>query len=614
MAFGIAAIAREAGLFERSDLGVHDRLVRSSYANVADERFVLVLESEDDLRRWKHPLSDDVLAELVTRILAAEPAVIAIDKYRDVPVEPGSQRLAELLGRSDRVYWVKKFGSKPSEDVPAPAALDARFTGCGDLVDDRDGMLRRGLLYLDDPQRVCYSLGYQVARHMAAEKKLSFAVSKQDPDRFDLGPAHVRALEGCSGPYSNIDTAGFQVALPSAAGMRFKSVGLSEVLDGKVAPETFRGKAVLFGSTAVSLGDFFNVPSLANEGLEKVTGVSVHAGIASYLLRVAEGTTAPVRLAAQSAGLALAAFFALAAGLLATARRSLRITVAGLVALMALLAAAALVMAKGGVFAGVTTAAVALSLAFVAGIVRSEFLERRERAQLMSLFGRHVSPEVAADLWERRDEFFTHGAVKPRQITATIFFLDIRSFTTVSEKLEPGRVVPWLNGGLTVMIGEIMRHRGVVTRFAGDAIMAIFGSPVPRETEEARALDAANAIDAGLAIGPALDALNAKYEAQGLPKIRVRIGINTGSVTQCSVGAADRTEFTVLGDPTNTASRLESYSMEDGGETARILIGDETFRYAGERYEVRLIGSIPLKGKEIPVTVRQVLSKRQLGG
>jgi adenylate cyclase len=288
-------------------------------------------------------------------------------------------------------------------------------------------------------------------------------------------------------------------------------------------------------------------------------------------------------------------------------------TVAGLAVTAGLVGLASTLLAAQGVYAAVTAPAVAMALAFVAGIVRSEWLERRERAELMSLFGRHVSREVAEDLWRKRDEFATHGAIKPQQIVATMFFLDIRSFTTVSEKLDPSRVVPWLNRGLTAVIGEITRHKGVVTRFAGDAVMAVFGAPVARATEAHFAEDAANAIDAALAIGPTLDALNARFDEEGLPRIRVRIGINTGPVTQCSVGAADRVEFTVLGDAVNTASRLESYSMEDTGESARVIIGEETFRLAGERYEARMVGSIQLKGKEVPVTLRQVLSKRKGG-
>jgi adenylate cyclase len=104
--------------------------------------------------------------------------------------------------------------------------------------------------------------------------------------------------------------------------------------------------------------------------------------------------------------------------------------------------------------------------------------------------------------------------------------------------------------------------------------------------------------------------LNARYDVEGLPHIRVRIGINTGTVMQCSVGAADRAEFTVLGDAVNTASRLESYEMEDRGEAARVIIGEETFRLAGGRYETQLVGSIQLKGKENLVTLRQVSTKR----
>lgn len=610
-AFVLAGAAREAGFFERADLALHDSLVRASYETAKPEdRFVIVLESEADLRRWKYPLSDEILADLIARVLEANPAVLAIDKYRDAPVEPGRQRLEQVLRGSDRVYWVRKFGTRPGDDIPAPAVLDSRFVGCNDLVDDRDGNVRRALLYLDDGKQTCYSLGLQMANHVANRKAVAFAFPREDPDHFVLGKARIRALDASDGPYVRADAAGFQIAFPSAARAAFQTVGLSDVLDGKVPAERLRDKVVLFGSGAQSLGDFFNVPSKAAEGYEKVNGVEMHALVASYLLLAASGSAVPIQLAPRGVALALAAVFAFGAGFVACARRRLPMTLAGLALVAFLLGLAAYGLARNGIFTGITAAAVAVSIAFVAGIARSEWLERRERAELMSLFGRHVSPEVAEDLWRRRDEFARHGAIKPRQVVATILFLDIRGFTTVSEKLAPDVIVGWLNRGLTVMIGEIMGHKGVVTRFAGDAIMAIFGAPVPRTNEAEMAADAANAIEAGLGIGPALDRLNAAFEKEGLPRIRVRVGINTGSVTQCSVGARDRMEFTVLGDPTNVASRLESYSMEDRGETARVLVGEETFRLAGERFETTLVGSIALKGKEQPVTLRQVLSKR----
>ena len=605
--FVVAALCRETGLLERTDLAIHDRLVRSEYPAVPDDRFVVVRESEADLRRWKFPLSDEVFADLIARLLAAEPAVIGIDKIRDVPVEPGSQRLAEMLRKADRVYWVRKFGNGPAEGVPAPSALPPRFAGCDDVVDDRDGVVRRAFLYLNDDKDTCYSLAFQVARHLAAQAHIDFVIPKKDGDPFDLGGARIGAIDPSDGPYAHIDAAGFQVPFPSERALRVRVVGLTDVLEGRIDPATFKGRAVFFGSGAESLRDYFNVPD--GEGPQKVFGVELHAGLASYLLGASQARVPAMKLAPPAFGLVLTAILAMLAASLACARLSLGLTVGGGVIAFVALGFTAHVMAHNGGFSGYTAPLLALVLALTAGIARGLWLERHERAQLMSLFGRHVSPEVATDLWHRREEFFAGGGVKPREVVATMFFLDVRSFTTVSEKLEPARLVAWLNRGLSAMIGEITRNHGVVTRFAGDAIMAIFGSPVPRETEEARARDAMNAIDAALAVGPALDRLNAEFLSEGLPAIRVRIGVNTGVVTQCSVGAADRAEFTVLGDATNTASRLESYTMEDRGETARILIGEETFRYAGHHYATEMVGDLQLKGKEKAVTVRQVLSR-----
>lgn len=605
----VAAGLRETGALVRADLAVHDALVRWAVPAQADERFVIVLESEADLRRWKFPLADAIFAELIARLLDAEAAVVAVDKYRDTPVEPGSDRLAQLLRGSDRVFWVRKFAATPGDAVPAPAALDPRFTGCADVIDDADGNVRRALVYLDDGKDVCYGLAFQIARALGAKQGIG-ADFPGEGDRLRFGQATLSAIDRGDGAYVRADTAGFQVAVPALAGAGARRVvGLTDVLEGRVPNETFRGRAVLVGSGAESLRDFFNIPAVTAEGYEKVSGVALHAMTAAYLLRAAEGRATRLDLASRMTLLVLTALAALATAAVGCSRRSPVWTLLGGTGVLLGVVALAAALATKGFLCSSSAPLVAGALAWVGGVGRGAWLERRERDQLMNLFGRHVSREVAEDLWRRREEFFTHGAVRPRMIVATILFLDVRGFTTVSERLEPERLVGWLNRGLTLMIGAIMEHGGVVTRFAGDAVMAVFGTPVPRKDEEEIAKDASNAIEAALVIGPRLDDLNRRFAAEGLPPLRVRIGINTGTVTQCSVGAADRAEFTVLGDATNTASRLESYEMKDDGEAARILVGEETSRLVRDAFATRLVGEILLKGKEKPVSIRQVLSK-----
>ena len=604
VAFYAAYTLREAGVLERVDLGAHDRMVRSVTNAVVDDRFVVVLENESDLARWGFPLSDDVVASLLEKLLAAEPLAVAVDKYRDRPIEPGTQRLEALLSRSDRVIWVEKFSAATGEGVAAPAALDRRFVGCGDVIEDSDGFVRRALLYLDRADSICYTMPFQLAKMAAAARGVAIEFPPESPGNVKLGAAIVKALDPGDGPYARADTAGFQVALPTAAGLPLmKVVALTDVLEGRVPPESLKGRIVLFGSSAESLRDFFTIPSV--EG--KVTGVQVHALVASHLLRLALGEAKPIQLVADKSTYVLAGILAAIAAIFACLRRRPWIVLSAGLAMVVTYVLVLNGLASRGTFFGPAGPALAFGLVLAAGVARTGWLEYRERTKLMLIFSRHVSSEIADELWQRRDELIHEGVFLPSGIEATVFFLDIRGFTTVMEKLPLEQSVAWLNRGLAAMTEVIMRHRGVVTRFSGDAIMAAFGAPVPRTSPAAVAEDARNAIAAALAIAPALDRLNARSAAEGLPPIRVRIGINSGAMVQCSVGAAERMEFTLLGDCVNTAARFESYPMDDDGATVRILIGELTWELAGAHFETRRVGSLALKGKDVAVTIHQVV-------
>ncbi len=256
-------------------------------------------------------------------------------------------------------------------------------------------------------------------------------------------------------------------------------------------------------------------------------------------------------------------------------------------------------------FAGLFAATVSL--------VWRAWREARERGELMGWFGKHVSPEVAEAIWKQRDQFAEKGGMPPQNVRVSVLFADIRGYTTVSESLGIDRMIPWLNRAIAEMVAAVTENKGVVTRFAGDQVMAVFGVPVARTTDAEVSDDARNAIEAGLAMDRRLSALNAQFSKENLPPARVRAGIFSGEVVQALLGSNHRYEFTVLGDVVNTASRLESYkSTEDDGAAARVLIGGPTYELAGKDFETELLGAVELKGKTKAVDIYRVRGRRSL--
>jgi adenylate cyclase len=245
-------------------------------------------------------------------------------------------------------------------------------------------------------------------------------------------------------------------------------------------------------------------------------------------------------------------------------------------------------------------------LALTLGWGRRAQIEKRDRAQLRDLFNRQVAPEVAEAIWRQRATFFIQGRVLPVEVRVTVLFADLRGFTSITEQLDRERMVLWLNAAVEQMTESVMEAGGVVTRFGGDQIMAVFGVPVPRATEAEQREDAACAVRAALRMRERLSELNARMSAEGLPAARVRVGLQSGTALQCGVGSRDRFEFTVLGDAVNTASRLESLPGEDDGSSARIFAGSNTIALCGHLFSHEHVAELKLKGKDIPVDVYRI--------
>ncbi len=219
-----------------------------------------------------------------------------------------------------------------------------------------------------------------------------------------------------------------------------------------------------------------------------------------------------------------------------------------------------------------------------------------ERDQVRDLLGKVVSPAVAAELL-RKD--VTLGG-EEREVT--VLFSDVRSFTNMCEALAPQEVLGILNRYFTRMSTIVEAHGGVVDKYVGDAIMALFGAPL------ANADDADRAMKTALEMCEALDELNAQQQVRGHPAIKVGIGINTDVVIAGNMGSQTRLNYTVIGDGVNLASRLEGLTKTPEYAT-RIIISSTTLAKAKGRYQTRLLGQVAVKGKQKPTEIYALLGR-----
>jgi len=216
----------------------------------------------------------------------------------------------------------------------------------------------------------------------------------------------------------------------------------------------------------------------------------------------------------------------------------------------------------------------------------------QERDKLRSTFGKYMTQAVMEHLMAGKVE------LGGQTLKVTILFTDIRSFTSISEKMEAHALVALLNEYFTDMVAAIMEEDGVVDKYIGDAIMAVFGAPVQREQ------DPLHAVRAAVHMRVALHKLNERLHERGMPSIRTGIGIHTGDVVAGNIGSERRMEYTVIGDAVNLASRLESSTKEVGVD---ILISEDTYEAVKDEIDARPVRELTVKGREKPVMTYEVL-------
>jgi adenylate cyclase len=608
---------RGLGTLESAELAAYDWFFRLRPAErLADPRILLVAITEHDINaQGTWPLPDGVLARAVEALARYQPRAIGLDIYRDVPVPPGSEQLQAVLKRDPRVIGVRKFGDAASQGIPShPALRGTDRVGFNDILVDPGGTVRRGLLFLDDGSTTAYAFALRLAILYLQVEGATPHPDPLNPSHLRLGRTTIHPLEPNDGAYVGADARGYQFLLDfRGANAPFPSVTLTDLLSDAVEPAAIRDKVVVIGVTAESVKDNFYTPySRGLQAEQQSAGIAIHMHIVSQLLRIGLDGARPMATLPQRESAVWILMWSAAGGILGLRVRSpwrFSLTAGGGLAGLGLIAFLAFL--NGWWFPFAPAAAAWLATAAVVTAYVS-YRETAQRAALMRLFSSNVSREVAESIWQQRDQFLDGGRPRSERLVVTALFTDLAGFTSLSEMLGPEALMDWLNEYMGAMAGHVSQHGGVIRQFAGDSIVAIFGVPVARRSEADIAWDAVSAVACALAMETTLRDLNRRWAAESRPTTGMRVGVFTGAAVAGTLGSAERSEYVVVGDTVNTASRLESFDKslfppDPADRPCRILIGETTWGYLGNRFATERVGDVILKGKEQAVGVYRVL-------
>jgi adenylate cyclase len=535
-------------------------------------------------------------------------AAVGVDFYRDVLIPPGSEQLEAVLRGDPRIVMVHLVSEGDKPAVPPPAVLRGTDqVGYSDQKLDRDDTVRRAVLYLDDDDGTQHlSLALQVALRYLVPRGVGFGTDPEDPTRVRLGPTALVPFQADDGGYAGADADGYQILIDWDGNRPFPFVSMTDVLSGAAGPERFRDKIVLVGAVAESITDYRRTPF----GLWP--GVFVHGHIAEQLVRYGLGEARPVAVLPQLAESAWVALWAL----LGTGLGLLRVPVWMFVAGAGMGAVAAAGAGFAALLAGwwIPVAPPALAWLVSASAVTA-WISRREsteRKVLMQLFARNVSRTVAGYLWENRDQFMEGGRPRPQRQVVTVLFVDVKSFTPISEGLDAVELMDWVNDLMEVLASTVEAHGGFVDDYFGDGLKAAFGVPLPRGSVEEENADVVTAVRCAQAMEAQLAEQNARWQERSLPIGRLRAGIDSGDIVVGSVGSSQRLKYTVLGDVANTAARIQGIDDADHDferKPVRILVSGRAHERLGGCFETRDLGEVELKGKAKPVRVFEVLGE-----
>lgn len=580
------------GVLEPWELALYDTWFNLR-GTVAPSGEVVVVGIDDasvaEIGPW--PWSREVYGRLLEQLALAP--VVGFDLILDVAGDPeGDQAFVEAMGEHGGVVLATMFSFSEEDGevytellVPAGSFWETLMaTGFVNTPEDLDNKVR-GITPVD--------LNLMDEPYPSLSIATALLAMRRTPDDLEyLG--HSLRVGGRVVPLTGdgkllLDFYGPAETIPTYS---FADVAL-----GRIPAEEFRGKVVLVGVTSPLFHDQVQTPftkgNMVLDGRLAPPGVELHATAVENMLHGEFFRRAPAGL-----NLLLIVIGGLLA-LLLTAKRNPWVGLAFTVGILGLFTAVVThFWYRNHYWLNLAAPALSVSMTYlgitIEGYVRTELDRRKTKA----LFGRYVSPAVVEQLLANPDQVKLGGV---RQ-EVTVMFSDIRGFTAYSEGRPPEEVVQRLNEYMTEMTAIIFRHGGMLDKYLGDGLMAVFGAPIPYPDHARRALAAS------LEMQKRLEELNQIWIARGEKTFKSGVGLNSGSVIVGNIGSPERMDYTVIGEDVNLASRLEGMNKEFG---TSIILSDRTLRSleatgAATAFRIRSLGAVPVRGFEEPVPIYTV--------
>ncbi len=538
-------------------------------------------------------------AQAIRNLAEAGSDIIAIDILFALP-SPNDplqdEALRSALEDAANVILVSET-SEQNRRVPLEIFRQQEIgEGFLNLFPDEDGVMRtapppfarttpEGDLILDFP----FALQIALAR---LYPEGDFKVDLKDSRWMKVGDLRI--------PYpQRRGTDGFYINYAGPSG-HFPKIAFHKILKKDFVPDQVKGKIVLIGNMNPLAQDYYPVPmkrkprqikSMKNvqtieaHQMQSMYGVEIHANAIHTILNKRFIAPFPKRWVMILLGI----FSFLAAAVMLGLKRNAFLATGVCVLLALAFCFFQYLRFQSGEY--IQGSAILLSIFSIAaaGLAGRQAEEAAEKRRIEQLFGRYVAPNVVQELIRNRNLVRFSG----KKERLTVFFSDIRGFTTMSEQMEPEKVSELLNEYFSRMTKLVFKHGGTLDKFMGDCVMAFFGNPIPFPDHAKRAVEMA------LEMIHEIEALKKEWADRGKPhSLDVGIGISTGDVIVGNLGSAEFFDYTVVGDIVNLASRLQS-----NAQRGQILISASTYEEVKEFVKADPMEPLTVKGKSQPVEV-----------